>query len=281
MHRGVLDRIELNLTGDDAVGAAVEAQIVHGRQEFAAANGQAQILEVEGNVLRLALIAVEHAGHPTLATDRPRSPLAGARTRGRFDLTGLSHGDQLLMENEAGPCNAAIGLAAPIRRRYSGASLAAQPPWAVVRQAAAAPNAHPHAATPPKSGPVAQGRRGPAGPSKLLGPRQWNPVVEADAAQADRCWAGHPAGLLLAKSVDTDDLVFVAGIAAVGLGGHDLGPGNGTLGPRRLEAFVGARLARGARLLFELARSSFDGIGIRRAQRLAGKIGIFELQAVG
>src|SRR5262245_13357004 len=103
MHRGVLDRIELNLTGDDAVDAAVEAQIVHGRQEFAAANGQAQILEVEGNVLRLALIAVEHAGRPPLATDRPCSPLAGARTRGRFDLTGLSHGDQLLMENEAGP----------------------------------------------------------------------------------------------------------------------------------------------------------------------------------
>src|SRR5262245_37027938 len=113
MQRRVLDRIELNLAGNDAVGAAVEAQIVHGRQEFATANGQAQILEVKGNVLRVALVAVEHAGHQPLATDRPRSPLAGAWTRRRFDLTGLSHGDQLLMENEAGPCNAAIAPGSP------------------------------------------------------------------------------------------------------------------------------------------------------------------------
>src|SRR5262245_59850181 len=101
------------------------------------------------------------------------------------------------------------------------------------------------------------------------------------AEQADRCWAGHPGRLLLAKSVDTDDLVLIAGIAGIGLGGHDLGPGDGALGPRRLKAFVCTRLAWRARLLFELAWCGFDGVGLRGAQRLAGKIGVFELQAVG
>ena len=66
-----------------------------------------ELAVVEGDVLDVALVAVDDARHTALAAHGAGAALAGARARGRLDLADLlSHGADLLMGIRAPPLEA-------------------------------------------------------------------------------------------------------------------------------------------------------------------------------
>src|SRR5262245_42548093 len=93
VHGHVIDRIDLHLARDDAALLAVDIEFKYGGQELAARDQFGQLGELEGDVLRLAAVAIDDAWHMPLAADGAGAAGAGTRTRGSFDLADLlGHG---------------------------------------------------------------------------------------------------------------------------------------------------------------------------------------------
>src|ERR1700730_15271924 len=91
MDRHVADRIELEIARDDALRGAVDVDIVDAGQKLARIDALAQLGMVQRDVERGLIVAVDDAGHPALATYRPRGPLACPRTCRRLDVLDGRH----------------------------------------------------------------------------------------------------------------------------------------------------------------------------------------------
>ena len=85
MQRQVADGVELKVTGNDAVLHAVDLDVVNGGEKVSGIDALAQVAVVERDRQRRLAVAVDDSGYAAHATLGPGGPLAGPRTRRRFD----------------------------------------------------------------------------------------------------------------------------------------------------------------------------------------------------
>src|SRR5829696_9016571 len=91
MDRRVANRIELVVARDHAVLDALDLEIVQGGEEVSRIDALPDVGAIERDRQRRFAVTIDHARHAAGTTLRPGGPLAGLRTRRRFEFLDGRH----------------------------------------------------------------------------------------------------------------------------------------------------------------------------------------------